>query len=61
MGSIFRTADAAGVSKILLTGYTSTPLDRFGRPRPDLSKVALGAEKSVAWEYIKTPTPQLPN
>jgi 23S rRNA (guanosine2251-2'-O)-methyltransferase len=55
VGSIFRTADAAGVSKIILTGYTPTPLDRFGRERPDLHKVALGAEKSVPWEYIKNP------
>lgn len=54
VGSIFRTADAAGVSKIFLTGYTPTPLDRFGRPRKDLAKVALGAEKSVPWEYEKS-------
>jgi|SRR5579859_1733326 len=55
VGSIFRTADAAGVSKIFLTGYTPTPIDRFGRARPDLSKVALGAEKHIAWEYLKNP------
>ncbi|MFM2357765.1 MAG: hypothetical protein RJA61_502 [Candidatus Parcubacteria bacterium] len=51
VGSIFRTADAAGVSKIYITGYTPTPLDRFNRPRKDISKVALGAEKTVAWEH----------
>lgn len=55
VGSIFRTADAAGVEKIILSGYSPTPLDRFGRARPDLGKVALGAEKSVAWEYVKNP------
>src|SRR6202161_1773486 len=55
VGSIFRTADAAGVSKIILTGYTPTPLDRFKRPRPDLHKVALGAEQTIPWEYIKNP------
>ena len=55
VGSIFRTADAAGVTKIYLTGYTPTPLDRFGRPVPELSKVALGGEQSVAWEYKKNP------
>jgi len=49
VGAIFRTADAAGVSKIYLTGYTPTPLDRFGRERKDIAKAALGAEKSVAW------------
>lgn len=54
VGSIFRTADAVGVSKIFLTGYTPTPLDRFGRPRKDLAKVALGAEKSVPWQYEKS-------
>jgi tRNA G18 (ribose-2'-O)-methylase SpoU len=50
VGSIFRTADAAGVSKIYLCGYTPAPLDRFNRPVPDIAKVALGAEKSVPWE-----------
>lgn len=51
VGAIFRTADAAGVSKIYLTGYTPTPLDRFGRERKDVAKAALGAEKSVAWSH----------
>ena len=50
VGAIFRTADACGVSKIYLTGYTPTPLDRFGLPRKDLHKAALGAEQSVPWE-----------
>ena len=49
--AIFRTCDAAGISKIYLTGITPTPLDRFGRTRADLSKAALGAEKTVAWEF----------
>lgn len=53
VGSIFRTADAAGVSKIFLTGYTPTPLDRFERPRKDISKVSLGAEKTISWEQEK--------
>ena len=53
VGSIFRTTDAAGVYKIFLTGYTPTPADRFGRTRRDLAKTALGAEKSVLWEYVK--------
>jgi 23S rRNA (guanosine2251-2'-O)-methyltransferase len=55
VGSVFRTADAAGVSKIFLSGYTPTPVDRFGYARKDLSKVALGAEKTVPWEYEKNP------
>src|ERR1035437_1170468 len=51
VGAIFRTCDAAGISKIYLTGITPTPLDRFGRTRADLAKSALGAEKTVAWEF----------
>lgn len=54
VGAIFRTADAAGVDKIYLTGITPTPLDRFGRKRTDLAKAALGAEEYVAWEYKKS-------
>ncbi|OGD68073.1 hypothetical protein A2996_02505 [Candidatus Campbellbacteria bacterium RIFCSPLOWO2_01_FULL_34_15] len=53
VGAIFRTADACGVSKIFLVGYTPQPLDRFGRMRKDLSKSALGAEKNIEWEYYK--------
>ena len=55
VGSIFRTADALGVSKIYLSGYSPTPLDKFGKARKDIAKVALGAEKSVAWQYVKNP------
>lgn len=50
VGSIFRTADAAGVSRIYLTGYTPAPVDRFKIKNPKLSKAALGAEEFVAWE-----------
>jgi 23S rRNA (guanosine2251-2'-O)-methyltransferase len=59
VGSIFRTADAAGVAKIYLTGYTPTPLDRFSRERKDFIKVSLGAEKSVLWESAAQLTPVL--
>ena len=55
VGSIFRTADAAGVSKIFLSGYTPAPIDRFGYGRKDIAKVALGAENSVPWDYQKNP------
>ena len=47
VGSIFRTADAAGVSKIYLCGITPTP------PHEKISKTALGAETYVPWEYCK--------
>jgi len=47
VGSIFRTADAAGVSKIFLCGITPAP------PHSNIEKVSLGAEKLVAWEKRK--------
>jgi tRNA G18 (ribose-2'-O)-methylase SpoU len=50
VGAIFRTADAVGVSKIYLAGYTPTPTDRFGRPNEKLRKTALGATATVPWE-----------
>lgn len=50
VGSIFRTCDGAGITKLYLCGYTPTPVDRFGRKRNDLAKVALGAEEAVPWE-----------
>ncbi len=53
VGAMFRTADAAGVDKIYLTGYTPAPLDRFGRRRKDMAKSALGAEEFVVWEQKK--------
>ena len=53
VGAMFRTADAVGIDKIYLTGFTPTPLDRFGRIRKDMAKSALGAEKFVPWEYKK--------
>jgi len=49
VGSIFRTADAFGVTKIYLTGYTGTPANIFHRQR--MAKASLGAESWVAWEY----------
>ncbi len=51
VGSIFRTANAVGIEKIILTGTTPTPLDKKGVPRKDFAKVALGAEKTIMWEY----------
>lgn len=56
VGAIFRTADAIGISKIYLSGYTPTPVDRFGDSRKDFAKSALGSEKTTPWEYKKTPT-----
>lgn len=53
VGAIFRTADAVGVDKIFLTGYTPSPVDRFGRSRSDIAKAALGTEKTVEWESAR--------
>lgn len=50
VGSIFRTADAAGIKKIYLCGITPAPVDRFGKPRVQFTKVSLGAEKSIEWD-----------
>jgi tRNA G18 (ribose-2'-O)-methylase SpoU len=55
VGSIFRTSDALGVKKIYLSGFSPAPIDRFKKPRKDIAKVALGAEKSIEWEEVSSP------
>jgi 23S rRNA (guanosine2251-2'-O)-methyltransferase len=45
VGAFFRTADAAGLSRLYLCGITGCP------PHRGISKTALGAEKNVTWEY----------
>ena len=54
VGSIFRTADGAGVKKIYLCGITPSPQDKYGRINKKLVKVSLGAEKSIDFEQIKS-------
>lgn len=49
VGSFFRTADAFGVEKMYLTGYTAAP------PRREITKTALGAEEYVPWERTEDP------
>jgi len=49
VGSIFRTCDGAGVTKLYLTGYSGVP------PRKEITKTALGADESVDWEFHKDP------
>jgi 23S rRNA (guanosine2251-2'-O)-methyltransferase len=46
VGAIFRTSDAAGVAKVFCCGITPVP------PNAKIVKVALGAEKFVAWEKM---------
>lgn len=50
VGSIFRTADAAGLTKLYLCGITPAPLDKYKQPVQKIAKVSLGAEQSVEWE-----------
>jgi 23S rRNA (guanosine2251-2'-O)-methyltransferase len=45
VGSMFRTADGAGIKKLYLCGETGAP------PRAEIAKTALGAEEVVHWEY----------
>lgn len=45
VGSVFRSADAFGISEIIISGYTPCP------PRPEISKTALGADEFVRWSY----------
>lgn len=47
VGSIFRTADGAGITKIFICGISPTPNDA------KVTKTSLGAEKTVSWEYHK--------
>ena len=48
VGSIFRTADAFVVERIVLCGITAAP------PMPEIHKTALGAEESVEWTYCQS-------
>ena len=45
VGSVFRTADAFRIEKIILCGITAVP------PMAEIHKTALGAEDSVEWTY----------
>ncbi|MEQ1849086.1 MAG: TrmH family RNA methyltransferase [Candidatus Peribacteraceae bacterium] len=43
IGSFFRSADAANIEHVYLTGYTAVP------PRYEITKTALGAEEWIPW------------
>src|SRR5690625_707217 len=47
IGSVFRTVDAFLFKKIYLCGVCATP------PYKGIRKTALGATKSVDWEYVE--------
>lgn len=61
VGAIFRTADAVGIDKIYLVGYTPRPTDQFGRIQKDIAKSALGAETWIKWEYREKLLPLINN
>ena len=48
VGSIFRTADAFLIEKIMLCGITARP------PHREITKTALGATESLEWHYYDT-------
>jgi tRNA G18 (ribose-2'-O)-methylase SpoU len=51
---MFRTADAAGIKRIILSGYTPGPIDPHGKVRKEFVKVSLGAENYIPWERVAT-------
>lgn len=63
VGSIFRTCEGFGVSKIILSGYTPYPatdndprLPHIARKLTEqIHKTALGAEAMVPFEYSESP------
>lgn len=67
VGSLFRTAEGLGVSRIILSGYTPHPEHANDRRLPHESakatamihKTALGAETMVPWDYHKDLLPVL--
>jgi 23S rRNA (guanosine2251-2'-O)-methyltransferase len=46
-GSVFRTADAFRIERILLCGITATP------PNREMQKTALGSTDTVSWDYFE--------
>jgi 23S rRNA (guanosine2251-2'-O)-methyltransferase len=68
VGSLLRSSDGFGVYKVFLTGYTPYPLQTTNDPRlphiatkldKQITKTALGAEKSVTWEHTDSIEPVL--
>lgn len=48
VGSVFRSADAFRIARIILCGITATP------PHREIQKTALGATSSVPWSYSES-------
>lgn len=53
VGAFFRTADGAGIERLLLSGITARP------PKNQISKTALGAEDRVQWQPVESPAAML--
>ncbi|KKP89189.1 MAG: tRNA/rRNA methyltransferase (SpoU) [Berkelbacteria bacterium GW2011_GWA2_35_9] len=59
VGAILRTADACNIEKVVLCGMTGTDemknpsLAKIKNSLGKIEKTAIGAEKSVMWEYHK--------
>ncbi|MDB5164506.1 MAG: hypothetical protein JWL89_132 [Candidatus Saccharibacteria bacterium] len=61
VGSLLRTAEGLGVTKVFLTGYTPYPLTPNDTRLPHLAqkldkqiaKTALDAEKTLEWEHVE--------
>jgi tRNA G18 (ribose-2'-O)-methylase SpoU len=49
VGAFFRTADAMGLEHLYLSGFTGAP------PSREITKTALGAEKTVFWSRVDDP------
>ena len=47
VGAFFRTADAVGLSRLHLSGFTGSP------PSKQIAKTALGSEQSVPWARVE--------
>lgn len=53
VGSVFRLADGAGVTELILTGITPTP------PNPTIEKVGRYKSLRVNWRYEADPLPAI--
>jgi 23S rRNA (guanosine2251-2'-O)-methyltransferase len=55
VGAFFRTADGAGIERLLLSGITARP------PKSAITKTALGAENRVPWQPVSDPKSEVEN
>ncbi len=53
VGAFFRTADGAGIERLLLSGITARP------PKNAIAKTALGAENRVPWLSVTDPNSEM--